>query len=73
MADDKTKTDARDRSRVAGGQDYEVQHFAKYYRSASRRHAISSPIKVSCSIVGTSNSKFALSLAKLLSATVRFA
>ena len=31
MADDKTKTDARDRSRVAGGQDYEVQHFAKYY------------------------------------------
>ena len=26
MADDKTKTDARDRDRVAGGQDYEVRH-----------------------------------------------
>ena len=25
MADDKTKTDARDRFRVAGGQEYEVQ------------------------------------------------
>jgi Protein of unknown function (DUF3606) len=31
MADDKTKQDARDRSRVAGGQDYEVRHLAKYY------------------------------------------
>ncbi|MER9122948.1 DUF3606 domain-containing protein [Mesorhizobium sp. M0959] len=29
MADDKTKTDSRDRSRVAGGgEDYEVHHFA---------------------------------------------
>ena len=26
MADDKAKTDARERSRVAGGQDYEVTH-----------------------------------------------
>ncbi len=31
MGDDKTKTDARDRSRVAGGQDYEVEHFAKHH------------------------------------------
>ena len=31
MADDKTKTDARELSRVAGGQDYEVTHLAKYY------------------------------------------
>ena len=31
MADDKTKTDARDRNRVAAGQDYEVRHLAKYY------------------------------------------
>ncbi|MER8389649.1 MULTISPECIES: DUF3606 domain-containing protein [unclassified Mesorhizobium] len=29
MADDKTKTDSRDRSRVAGGEDYEVRHFAE--------------------------------------------
>lgn len=29
MADDKTKTDERDRSRVAGGEDYEVQHLAE--------------------------------------------
>ena len=26
MANDKSKTDNRDRERVAGGQDYEVQH-----------------------------------------------
>ena len=31
MADDKMKTDAGDRSRVAGDQDYEVRHLAKYY------------------------------------------
>jgi hypothetical protein len=29
MADDKSKRDERDRSRVAAGQDYEVQHFAE--------------------------------------------
>ena len=29
MADDKTKTDYRDRSRVAGDEDYEVRHFAE--------------------------------------------
>jgi hypothetical protein len=29
MADDKTKTDIRDRSRVAGNEDYEVQYFAE--------------------------------------------
>ncbi|MCP9229868.1 DUF3606 domain-containing protein [Mesorhizobium sp. M1340] len=29
MADDKTNTDSRDRSRVAGGEDYEVRHFAE--------------------------------------------
>lgn len=29
MADDKAKTDARDRGRVAGGQEYEVRHFAE--------------------------------------------
>jgi len=28
MADDKTKTDYRDRSRVAGEEDYEVRDFA---------------------------------------------
>ncbi len=28
MPDDKTKTDARDRSKVAGNEDYEVQHLA---------------------------------------------
>ncbi len=28
-ADDKSKTDNRDRGKVAGGEDYEVQHFAK--------------------------------------------
>jgi len=34
MADSKTEVGARDRSRVAGDQDYEVDHFA-------RRHGIS--------------------------------
>jgi hypothetical protein len=29
MADDKSKTDYRDRSRVAGGEDYEAQYFAQ--------------------------------------------
>jgi Protein of unknown function (DUF3606) len=29
MADSKSKTDNRDRSRVAGGQDYEVQYLAE--------------------------------------------
>ncbi|RLP26325.1 DUF3606 domain-containing protein [Mesorhizobium sp. YM1C-6-2] len=29
MADDKSKTGQQDRDRVAGGQDYEVQHLAK--------------------------------------------
>lgn len=29
MADDKSKTGGQDRSRVAGDQDYEVQHFAE--------------------------------------------
>jgi hypothetical protein len=29
MADDKSKTGGQDRSRVAGGQDYEVRHFAE--------------------------------------------
>lgn len=29
MADDKTRTDNRDRSRVAGDEDYEVRHFAE--------------------------------------------
>jgi hypothetical protein len=33
MADDKSKRGGPDRSRVAGGQDYEVDHFA-------RRHGI---------------------------------
>lgn len=28
MPDDKSKTDARDRSKVAGNEEYEVQHFA---------------------------------------------
>ncbi len=36
IADDKTKTDARDRSRVAGDQDYKVRHLAKYYQFRSR-------------------------------------
>lgn len=29
MADDKSKTDARDRNKVAGDEDYEVRHFAE--------------------------------------------
>ena len=29
MADDKSKQDKRDRSRVAGDEDYEVRHFAQ--------------------------------------------
>ena len=29
MADDKSETGGQDRSRVAGGQDYEVRHFAE--------------------------------------------
>lgn len=29
MPDDKNDTGAQDRSRVAGGQDYEVRHFAE--------------------------------------------
>jgi hypothetical protein len=29
MADDKSKQDNRDRSQVAGGEDYEVRHFAE--------------------------------------------
>ncbi|MCC2651392.1 MAG: hypothetical protein K0Q60_1555 [Microvirga sp.] len=29
MADDKTKTDGRDRGRVAAGEDYEVQHLSE--------------------------------------------
>ncbi|GLS35987.1 hypothetical protein GCM10010869_15760 [Mesorhizobium tianshanense] len=29
MDDDKTRTDNRDRSRVAGDEDYEVRHFAE--------------------------------------------
>jgi hypothetical protein len=29
MADDKTKRDFRDRDRVAGSEDYEVEYFAK--------------------------------------------
>lgn len=29
MADDKSKTDNRDRSKVAGGEDYEVQYLAE--------------------------------------------
>jgi hypothetical protein len=33
MADDKTKTDTRERNQVAGGEDYEAQYFA-------RRHGI---------------------------------
>jgi hypothetical protein len=31
MADDKTKQDGRDRSRIAGGQTYEVEHFARHH------------------------------------------
>lgn len=34
MSDDKSNVDGRDRSRVAGGESYEVQHFAN-------RHGIS--------------------------------
>jgi hypothetical protein len=29
MADDKSKQDNRDRSQVAGGEDYKVRHFAE--------------------------------------------
>ncbi|MBV8687049.1 MAG: DUF3606 domain-containing protein [Alphaproteobacteria bacterium] len=29
MSDDKTKTGGQDRSRVAGGEDYEVEYFAR--------------------------------------------
>jgi Protein of unknown function (DUF3606) len=29
MADDKTKKDGRDRNRVAGGEDYEIEYLAK--------------------------------------------
>jgi hypothetical protein len=29
MADDKSRQDNRDRSQVAGGEDYEVRHFAE--------------------------------------------
>ena len=29
MSDDKSDTSGRDRSRVAGGEDYEVRHFAE--------------------------------------------
>lgn len=29
MADDKLKTGKQDRDRIAGGQDYEIQHLAK--------------------------------------------
>lgn len=29
MADDKSQVGGRDRSRVAGGEDYEVRHFAE--------------------------------------------
>lgn len=35
MSDDKSNADGRDRSRVAGGEDYEVQYFAS-------KHGISS-------------------------------
>jgi hypothetical protein len=45
MADDKSKRDERDRSRVAGDEDYEVQHFAqeagispKQARTLIKRH-----------------------------------
>ena len=31
MADDKSKQDGRDRSRVAAGQDYEIDHFARQH------------------------------------------
>jgi Protein of unknown function (DUF3606) len=31
MADDKTKQDGRDRSRIACGQTYEVEHFARHH------------------------------------------
>lgn len=31
MPDDKTDPGAQDRARIAGGQDYEVQHFADRY------------------------------------------
>ena len=31
MADDKTKTDARDSTRVAGEQEYEVEYFANHH------------------------------------------
>ncbi|MBZ9859712.1 DUF3606 domain-containing protein [Mesorhizobium sp. CA12] len=29
MADDKTKSDFRDRDRISGDEDYEVEHFAQ--------------------------------------------
>ena len=31
MADDKSNVGGRDRSRVAGGEDYEVRHFAEQH------------------------------------------
>lgn len=41
MSDDKTKTDARDRSRVAGGESYEVDYFAsKHGLSAEQARAL---------------------------------
>jgi hypothetical protein len=42
MADDKTKQDNRDRSRVAGDQDYEVKHLATKHNIASETIAKSS-------------------------------
>lgn len=37
MSDDKTKRGGRDRERVAGGEDYEVRHFAKKYGISADR------------------------------------
>lgn len=35
MADNKTKQGSGDRARVAGGQDHEVEHFAKKHGNSS--------------------------------------
>jgi hypothetical protein len=40
MADDKTKTDNRDRSRVNQGEPYEVEHFHQKHKHLSHDEAV---------------------------------
>lgn len=62
MADDKTGTDDRDRSQVAGDEDYEVRHFAeeagitpKQARTLIKRHGTDRKVlhEIAASIKGS--------------------